>query len=32
VEGGELVLATHPEARLEDGAAVLPPLAGALVT
>ena len=32
VEGDELVLATHPEVRLEDGAAVLPALAGALVT
>ncbi|HEX8104327.1 MAG TPA: malto-oligosyltrehalose trehalohydrolase [Solirubrobacteraceae bacterium] len=31
VEGARLVLATHDEARLDDGHVVLPPLAGALV-
>lgn len=32
VHGDTLVLATHPDVRLEEGAALLPPLAGALVT
>ncbi len=32
VDGDTLVLATHPDVRLEEGAALLPPLAGALVT
>ena len=31
VDGGEVLLATHDGARLEDGAVHLPPLAGALV-
>jgi hypothetical protein len=31
VDGARVVLATHDGARLEDGHAVLPPLAGALV-
>jgi hypothetical protein len=31
VAGAEVVLATHDGVRLDDGHAVLPPLAGALV-